>query len=315
MGQPILITGSAGFIGSHVCELLANGNGNGNGHGRIVGLDLASATAPRMFCADVRSPNQLRHIASIVQPNTVVHLAAKADVVIPYDELADLMATNVNGTINVLDTMHPERMVLASSSAVYGNASGRGALARWSCVSPLGAYGLSKAAAEFACAEWVRNTGGVAVSLRLGNVIGRRCRGLISYLVEHAIADPRGDRPAQLRGNGMVVRDYVPVAYVARVIKLATEVALPRGSSVIFNVGSGRGLTNRAVATVVQRVLASRGLKLTMEFSKSVAPGEAWRLVLEMAATARKLDLAVPTNDEVTEAIEEAALDCLALAG
>jgi len=310
MGQAILVTGSAGFIGSHVCDLLASGNRDG----RIVGLDLAAKPAPRTFAADVRSPNQLRHIASIVQPNTVVHLAAKAEVVIPFDELADLMVTNVNGTINVLDAMHPERIVLASSSAVYGNASGRGALARWSCVNPVGAYGISKAAAEFACGEWVRTTGGVAVSLRFGNVIGPRCRGLIAYLVEHAIANPRADRPAQLRGDGQVVRDYVPIGYVASVIKLATEVPLPRGSSAIFNVGSGRGMTNRTVACIVQGVLARRGLKLTTEFSKSVAPGEAWHLVLDTGATTRKLGLAAPTEDDVAEAIEDAALDYLALA-
>ena len=112
----------------------------------------------------------------------------------------------------------------------------------------------------------------------------------------------------------MVVRDYVPIAYVARVIKMATEMALPRGSSAVFNVGSGRGMTNRTVAGIVQRVLLTRGFKLTVEFSKSIAPGEAWRLVLDTAATTRKLGLAAPTEDDVTEAIEEAALDYLALA-
>ena len=308
MSHPILITGSAGFIGSHVFDLLAAGQDNG----RVVGLDLVADASPASaFRADVRRPSELRHVAAVARPHTVVHLAARADVVLPFEELGDLMTTNVNGTINVLDVLHPERIVLASSSAVYGNATGRSARARWSCVSPVGAYGVSKAAAELACAEWARQTGGVAVSLRFGNVVGKRCRGLIAYLVKHAVAHPGADQPAQLRGNGTIVRDYVPVAYVASAIQRATQMAFPRGSSVIFNVGSGRGLTNRTVATIVQRVLASRGLKLTMVFGKAVASGEAWRLVLDTAGTNRTLGLAGPTEEDVTAAIEEATLDYL----
>ena len=308
MTNRMLITGSAGFIGSHVFGLLADGPRDGG----VLGLDLVADASPgRVYRADIRQPAELRRIASVAQPKTVVHLAARADVVLPFEALGDLMLTNVNGTINVLDGLRPERIVLASSSAVYGNASGRSALARWSCVSPVGAYGISKAAAELACAEWARQTGGIAVSLRFGNVVGRRCRGLIAYLVNHAVAHPDADQPAQLRGNGAVVRDYVPVRYVASVIQRAAQVAVPNGSSLMLNVGSGRGLTNRTVATIVQRVLASRGVKLTMVFSRSVAPGEAWHLVLNTAATNRKLELPSPTDDEVVAAIEEATVDYL----
>ena len=180
MNAPLLITGSAGFIGSHVCDHVVAANG----HSSLVGLDLeatpATVTSVR---GDVRCADQLRRIAGDVRPHTVIHLAAKAEVVIPFDELADLMTTNVNGTINVLKAVQPERIVFASSSAVYGNAGGRGARVRWSDVNPLGAYGISKAAGEIACGEWVKHTDGVAVSLRFGNVIGRRCRGLVAYLV------------------------------------------------------------------------------------------------------------------------------------
>jgi len=307
MDHPVLVTGSEGFIGSHVCERL------GSAGAHLARLDLLAAPVPRLsFRSDVRCPDQLRAVASIVQPRTIIHLAAKAEVVIPFGELADLMATNVNGTINVLDTMRPERLVFASSSAVYGNGSGRAALARWSCVNPLGAYGISKAAAEIVCGEWVRNTGGVSVNLRFGNVIGPRCRGLISYLVEHALADPDGARAAPLRGNGTLVRDYVPVTYAARAIELAAEVDVRPGSAVTLNVGTGRGLTNGEVAQIVQRVLRDKGFTLTTTFGAPAAPGEARRLVLDTAATTRLLGLPPPSADEVVEAIEEATIECLA---
>jgi nucleoside-diphosphate-sugar epimerase len=308
MPHSTLITGSSGFIGSHVCALLGV-----NGDTRIAGLDIAEgALLRRSFRADVRDREQLQGVACAVQPSTVVHLAAKSDVVIPFDGFADLMLINVNGTINVLDVMQPDRMVLASSSAVYGNGSRRTARATWSCVNPLGVYGISKAAAEIACGEWARSAGGVAISLRFGNVIGKRCRGLIAYLVEHALSYPDGDRPAQLRGDGVLVRDYVPVKYAARVIEFATQMNLRRGATAVLNVGTGRGMTNRTVAGLVQEVLRARGLRLAVTFNSAPAPGEARRLVLDMTATSRHMGLTPPTDDEVMEAIEEATLDCLA---
>lgn len=307
MPDPVLITGSAGFIGSHVRELLANGNGEG-----VACLDLTAVPARTTFRADVTRPRDLHHAASVVRPRAVVHLAARAEVALPFEDLGDLMTTNVNGTINVVDAMRPERIVLASSSSVYGNASGRRARPRWSCVNPVGAYGMSKAAAELACAEWARQRGAVAVSLRIGNVVGRRCRGLIPYLVDHAVAYPRAERPAQLRGGGNLVRDYVPIAHVTRAIQRATEMSLPPGSFVMLNVGSGRGLTNRSVASVVQHALASQGLKLAMVFGSPRASGEVERVVLDTATSNETLALPGPTEDDVIAAIQEATLDHLA---
>jgi UDP-glucose 4-epimerase len=310
MDHPLLITGSAGFIGSHVCDLMTTANSDD----AVVGLDLEPTPASLpSFRADVRSRDQLRRIAAGVHPQTVIHLAAKAEVVIPFGELADLMTTNVNGTINVLEAMQPHRIVLASSSAVYGNSGDRGARVQWSDVNPLGAYGISKAAAEIACREWAGSTGGVAVSLRFGNVIGRRCRGLIAYLVEHALANPDGRRAAQLRGDGALVRDYVPAGYAATVIQRAAEWPMPAGSSAAFNVGSGRPMTNRAVATIVQRALGRQGLALTLDFSLPAAPGEASRLVLDTTETTRTLGMPVPTEEEVVEAIEGAAMHHVAV--
>jgi UDP-arabinose 4-epimerase len=308
MIAPILVTGSAGFIGSHVCEWLTRRDSLAH----VVGLDVARAVVPvKSYRADVRDGAALRQIAATIQPAVVIHLAATADVVIPFDELGDLMTTNVNGTINVLTAMRPDRIVLASSSAVYGNASGRSAEPRWSAVKPVGAYGMTKVAAELACREWVRTTAGVAVSLRFGNVIGARCRGLIPYLVEHAVREPEGRTPARLRGKGRLVRDYVPVSYVARVIERVADMPLERGSSVIFNVGSGLAMTNRAVADVVRKVLRRRGFNLAVSFDEPVAPGEASKVVLDIGSTSRKLELETPSSDEVVEAIEQAALECL----
>jgi nucleoside-diphosphate-sugar epimerase len=308
VSQHVLITGAEGFIGSHVRKLFARSNGQV----RVSTLDLTPSNHGMSYRADIRCPEQLRTIAHAVQPNTIIHLAARAEVVIPFEDLSDLIATNVNGTINVLAAMQPQRVVFASSCAVYGNATAANARPRWSSVSPLGAYGISKAAAEFACSEWVRKTGTVAVNLRFGNVVGEGCRGLVRHLVEHASRYPDGTRPARLRGNGRLIRDYVPVAHAALMLKLAAELPRKPASSVTLNVGSGRGTTNRDVAAIVQRVLLREGIKLAVDFSTPLPPGEALRLVLDPSATTRTFGIAPPPDDEVRSAIEEAALGHLA---
>jgi hypothetical protein len=65
------------------------------------------------------------------------------------------------------------------------------------------------------------------------------------------------------------------------------------------------------VAGIVRGVLARRGFDLEVEFGRAVAPGEAWRIVLDTDRTARRLGLPPPTEDEVVAAIEEAALSYL----
>jgi nucleoside-diphosphate-sugar epimerase len=310
MPDPLLMTGSSGFIASHVRSVFGNAHGQ-----RMVGLDLVPAAAFTAITADIRRPDELRQAAAIVRPACVIHLAARAEVVLPFDQLSDLMTTNVNGTINVLAVMNPDRIVFASSSSVYGNATGRGGAPRWSCVNPVGAYGMSKAAGELACAEWARQAGRVAVSLRIGNVVGTGCRGLIRYLVEHALAYPHGDVPAQLRSGGALARDYVPVDHVARAIQRAVDMPSKPGSVLTFNVGSGRGLTNRAVAEVVQRVVANHGLTLRMTFDLPRGRGEVTRVVLDSASSNDELGLAGPTEDDVIAAIEKAASSHLATSG
>ena len=92
----------------------------------------------------------------------------------------------------------------------------------------------------------------------------------------------------------------------------ATEMPFAPGTFAIFNVGSGRGLTNRDVASVVQRTLSIQGLRLTMVFDNPRASGEVTRVVLDTAASNATLALPSPREDDVIAAIDEAALDHLA---
>lgn len=305
----VLVTGSAGFVGSHLCEAIAATPAGAGLHG----LDLVRSRRSPSARADVRRTASLRRVAASARPAALVHLAARAEVVVPLRELGDLQETNVGGTLRVLEAFAPRRLVFASSCAVYGDVRAGIAPPSWEAVHPVGAYGMSKAAAELVCRDWARETGAVAVRLRFGNVIGPRCRGLIPYLVRHAVRHPDGSVPAALRGNGRIVRDYVPVEHVVRVIQAALGHAWADGESPVYNVGGGRGLTNREVAGVVKRVLAAEGLALRMDFGNPVAPGEARRAVLDVRATTRTFGLRPPAPDAIVDSIERATRYWLAV--
>jgi nucleoside-diphosphate-sugar epimerase len=158
---------------------------------------------------------------------------------------------------------------------------------------------------EMVIRQWAFESGSSAVNLRFGNVIGSGCRGLIPYLVAHATRYPRGERPAQLRGRGALVRDYVPAGYVTRVLMAAARMPLQPGATVTLNVGTGRGTTNREIAEYVCAMLAAEGLRLDVIYGDEPGPGEARMIVLDMAATVELTGLQPPGADEVRAAIRE----------
>lgn len=275
---------------------------------RIAALDLLPATTGGLAwsCTDIRSESALSTLAREWSAPVVVHLAALAEVVMPFGSMSGLTATNVQGTINVLAAFDPQRLVFASSSAAYGNVHGGGARPTPEQAAAIGAYGASKVMGEIICAEWAAERGSSAVALRFGNIVGPGCRGLVPYLVSHALKHPDGAHPAQLRGQGRLVRDYVTVDCAVDVILKACDCPLAAGESAIFNVGSGRGLTNAQVAHRVADVLRARGYRIELNFGNPVPRGESDSVVLDVSETARRLGVPPPTAGEVARAIDEA---------
>jgi nucleoside-diphosphate-sugar epimerase len=242
------------------------------------------------------------------KPGVVIHLAAVAESIIPFDGLSELFPTNLTGTLNVLEAADALRVIFASSASIYGNTSGDGETSSWENVNPLGCYAGTKAVGELVCGSWARATGGFAACLRFGNVVGPGCHGVIEYLVRHALAHPDGSVPARLRGAGQIVRDYVTVEYVTAAAAAACETAIPDGRSVAYNVSSGVAMTNGSVASIVSDVLAKEGYQLQMDFGTPVAAEEPQITVLEAREAAAALGLRLPVRDELTSAMKAAVL-------
>ncbi len=288
---PTLITGSSGFIASHLRPALGYGAATLDKQG------------PADFPVDIRDLPALQNIARTFVPEAVVHLAALCEVVTPWSALGDLLATNVQGTYNVLLAFQPRLFVFASSGSVYGNGVPPATAPCKDSVRPLSAYGTSKATSEVLCRLACHEHGSAAVAFRLANVIGEGCRGLIGHLVDHACRYPDGVEPVRLRGAGRMVRDFIPVRYVVRSIVAALSREWDPGLRV-FNVASGFAMTNSEVFEVVRAALTRQGLTIRPHWGPSPVYGEAQHIVLDPESGIEGQDFAPPTEREIVQCIE-----------
>jgi UDP-glucose 4-epimerase len=227
-----IVTGGAGFIGSHVVEaLLARGD-------EVVVLDdLSSGVRENLpegaglVEADVREPLDEHFEGAEV----CFHLAAQVDVRVSVDRPADDAGVNVLGTIRVLEAARPyDTQVVFSSTggAIYGECDGPAA--EDAERRPISPYGVSKLAAEEYLAAYNRLYGARHVSLRYGNVYGPRQdprgeAGVVAIFLGRLAA---GETP-RIFGDGRQTRDYVYAGDVAR----ATLAAAGQNGGVL-NVGT-----------------------------------------------------------------------------
>lgn len=242
-----LVTGAAGFIGSHVVDRLL-----GAGH-RVIGVDdlsagtLANVASARdsglafsFHAMDVADP-RMRPLLDRYRPGVVLHLAARASVggsVI--DPVTDAEVTIV-GTLRLLEECvraGVRRVVVASSGGtIYGDSpslpTAEGAIRRSRPVSP---YGISKRVVLDYLAFLERYRGIDWVALALGNVYGPRQSpsgesGVVAAYLDALL----GGRPMTVFGDGHQTRDFVYVDDVVQAFVLATE----RGHGQVVNVGTG----------------------------------------------------------------------------
>ncbi len=233
----VVVTGGAGFIGSHVVDALV-------ARGDEVAVVDTLATGKRenvpaqatLHEVDVREP--LDELFGQVRPEAVFHLAAQADVRVSVARPVDDAAVNVLGTVRVLEAAraHGAQVVFSSTGgAIYGECDA-GPATEDATRQPLSPYGTAKLAGEEYLAMFNRLYGTIHVSLRFGNVYGPRQdpHGEAGVVAIFLGALQRGDQ-ARIYGDGLQTRDYVYVGDVAR----ATVSTLGQEGGV-FNVGTGR---------------------------------------------------------------------------
>jgi UDP-glucose 4-epimerase len=231
-----IVTGGAGFIGSHVVDaLVARGDEVAVVDSLVHGAEANVSSGARLHVRDIREP--LDDLFDAVRPEAVFHLAAQADVRVSVERPVDDAEINVLGTVRVIEEArrHGAQVVFSSTGgAIYGECE-EPAREDGPC-EPLSPYGTAKLAGEEYLRSFNRLHGTKHVSLRYGNVYGPRQdpHGEAGVVAIFLGALARGEQ-ARIFGDGRQTRDYVYVGDVAR----ATLSALGHDGGV-FNVGTGR---------------------------------------------------------------------------
>jgi UDP-glucose 4-epimerase len=292
MSGRVLVTGGAGFIGSHIAEAYLRGGWE------VVVLDDLSRGNERnipkgakFVRADIRSPEARKTLAS-GGFDVVNHHAAQIDVRVSVDRPAFDSEINVVGFVNLLEGAgegRVRRVIFASSGGVVYGDPAVIPTPETAPKLPISPYGVSKLAGEYYLRALAMLRGFEGVAMRYANVFGPRQdpkseAGVVAIFVSRLLAG----RPIVLFGDGKQTRDYVFVKDVARANVLASTVPSPPATDFdgpAFNIATS---VQRSVLDVAQSVGEVMRQKPALEFAPS-RPGELFRSALDVSKSKRVL--------------------------
>ena len=285
----IIVTGGAGFIGSHVVEaLLARGDEVHVIDDLSKGVRENVPAAATLHVYDVREP--MDTIVRETGAKAIVHFAAQADVRVSVAEPGRDASINVLGTVNVLEAARPvgARVVFASTGgAIYGECE-RPAREDDPCL-PLSPYGAAKLAGEGYLGAFARLYGVPHVALRFGNVYGPRQdphgeAGVVAIFLGRLL----DGEPCRIFGDGSQSRDYVYVGDVSR----ATIAALAGDVGGVLNIGTGIATSVLDLYEVCRSVSGSDAEPV----HEAARAGELGRSVLDGEGAAKAIGFRAETS-------------------
>ncbi|MDI6807909.1 MAG: GDP-mannose 4,6-dehydratase [Candidatus Eisenbacteria bacterium] len=282
----VLVTGGAGFIGSHLVEQLTK-------RGTVVTVvdDLSAGRRENLVGAGGRAHlkqadiRQLRweELLGEQSYDVIFHLAANAYVPPSVERPAWDYGINLAGTFQLLEALRqmrwPGALIYASSAAVYGEPV-RMPIQEEDATVPISPYGVAKLAAERYIAVYSQLYGLRAASMRFFSVYGPRQRKQVVYdLIQKVVRNPT---ELPIYGDGTQTRDFNYVDDTARAMILAAECASLQGET--YNVASGRECSIRELAEIICGILRAQPRFI---YSGSIRPGdpEKWKVNLDRLTT------------------------------
>lgn len=299
----VLVTGGAGFIGSHVVDALVK-----EGHSVAVVDDLSMGKreqvhpSARFYQADIRNRQTLEEVFRIERPEVVNHHAAQADLRRSMSEPSFDASVNIIGSLNLIELSiaHKVRKFvnISSGGAVYGEPQ-RLPVDERHPIRPMSVYGVSKYAVE----QYLRlfeDAGLDYTTLRYANVYGPRQNpkgeaGVVAIFSRQMLA---GERPT-IFGDGTKTRDYVYVADIVAANLLA--MAEKRASGRSYNLGLGYEFSDRQIFESVRSTVGA-----TVEpFLVSKRPGEIDRICLDASLAKAELGWkpTIPLEEGITRTV------------
>jgi len=307
--KPVLVTGGAGYIGSHAVKaLVASGrdvvvlDNLSAGHGEAIERVARAYPARRIELVegDTGDEGLVLGLLARTRPSAVMHFAAWLSVPDSMRDPAGYYRNNVIGSLTLLDAMAKAgvgRLVFSSSCAVFGEPE-RVPIDEDHPRRPINPYGETKLAVERALGHFDAAYGLKSIALRYFNAAGADPDGLLGedhdpeiHLVPRAIIAASGGEPLHVFGDdyptpdGTCQRDYVHVSDLAGAHLLALGKLEAGAPSAVYNLGNGEGVSVREVIDAVERV-SGRTVPVVMSPRRA---GDPARLVASSARAAAGL--------------------------
>lgn len=302
-----LITGGAGFIGSHLCDVLL-----GRGCSVVILDDLSTGSMNNVE-QHVDNPDFTFAIDTVLDEmvldplvsecDVIYHLAAAVGVQLIVQQPLHTIRTNVEGTTHVLNTAqrYGKKVVIASTSEVYGKSSkvpfsegddtvsGPTTKHRW-------AYACSKAIDEFAAFAMAKESGIPVCVLRLFNTVGRRQSGRYGMVIPNFVSQALNGDPITVFGDGEQTRCFANVADITRA--MADLLSCPAAEGEVVNLGSNSEISINNLAQTVKDTLQSNSEITHISYDEAYEDGfeDMLRRVPDLSKAERLLGYA-PTID------------------
>ncbi len=290
----VLVTGAAGFLGSHVMAALAGAGRDATGFDVAAPGAEALAVAPtlrdRLVQGQVTDAARLFDVCCGEEIDAVVHTASLVGIESSLQQPSATYQTNVMGFVNLCEAARQtgmRRLVLISSNAVY-HAGSRETLAETDAVfsvergNPAGHYGTSKMMQEAVALAYATSYDLDVVILRVTAIYGFGMRAplYIKPMVENAV---RGT-PTRIASGGPMKRDYTYVHDCADAILLALDAPRNVAGSRVLNVSAGCVHTAAAVAEVVRRIVPGADIEIGAVLAPAEAESAKMRAPLDISA-------------------------------
>lgn len=266
--KKILVTGGAGYIGSHVCKRLAQAGYLPITFDSLVRGHREAVRFGPLEIGDIRDGARLQEVVAKYRPDGAIHFAGLIAVGESVREPDLYNAVNVAGSRNVFESLRlltNPCVVFSSSAAVYGNPS-TCPIAETATIAPVSPYGAGKAQTEVDLKALDRAKVLRYVALRYFNAAGAdsevelgECHDPETHLIPLALRATEA-KPLQLFGtdyptrDGTCVRDYIHVEDLARAHVLALEWLLAKGFSRTYNLGTSEGYTVKEILNEIRAV-------------------------------------------------------------
>jgi UDP-glucose 4-epimerase len=299
----VLVTGGAGFIGSHVVEkLLSEGNSvlviDNLSTGRESNISHLRTNLNFHFCqCEVQSPKAVTELLSF-EPQVVIHLAAQMNVRRSVEDPLYDAQQNILGTINLLEASTKakvDKFIFSSTGgAIYGEQEYFPADEEHK-TTPECPYGVSKRAAELYIEHYAKKSNCKSYSLRFGNVYGPRQNphgeaGVVSIFIDQILSQ----KPLTVNGDGSQTRDFIYVADIVDAIcKVINDRSMVANTSCyeVFNLGTGIESSVKDIVEALRTVVKNKYDNLMLEAAYRPQPeGEQMRSLLDAVKFINRFD-------------------------